>query len=341
MWIILVVVLLIAVGLFIFFRIAGGGSFPWFQFYTKGKESGFNFHEINLLRKIAVENKLENPTSLFWSMKQLDRSIRGTVVRFRAQNRENNEEEADFISKLYEFRKRVEFSLPKYKLGIKTTRQMDTRQKLRITLPGVGNYSSTVVENLRKYIAISYPEGPKLPLGMGWKGQKININFWRANDAGYYFQTKVIGDFYEKEYPILHVAHSDSVIRTQKRKSLRAETNIPSKMYPLRTIDNANEEIEKSPGLRARLVDVSEDGCAVLIGGKAKVGLPVKAQFDLSGNTIVMSGVVKGVSYNQKKNRSTLHIQAVPPSIPMKNQILSFVYNIFNERETGQQRSYI
>src|SRR6056297_3167354 len=61
-------------------RKAGGGNFPWLHFYAKGKESGFTFKEVNLLRKVAVENRLKNPTALFWSIGQLDRSIKGMIL---------------------------------------------------------------------------------------------------------------------------------------------------------------------------------------------------------------------------------------------------------------------
>ena len=84
--------------------------------------------------------------------------------------------------------------------------------------------------------------------------------------------------------------------------------------------------------MRCRLIDVSEDGAAVLIGGKAKVGLPVKVQFTLAKKPIVLCGTVKGLTFNQKRNQSVLHIQAVPPSNRMRNTILSYVYNIFGER---------
>ena len=46
---------------------------------------------------------------------------------------------------------------------------------------------------------------------------------------------------------------------------------------------------------------------------------------------MVMSGVIKGVTFKQSKNVSILHIQAVPPSGPMKNLILTYVYGIFRE----------
>ncbi len=89
-------------------------------------------------------------------------------------------------------------------------------------------------------------------------------------------------------------------------------------------------------------MDISEDGAAVLVGGKGKVGLPCKIQFALSDETIALSGVVKGITFNQKKNQSLLHIQAGNVPVVTKNKILSFVYNLFGEREaekTGAGRS--
>ena len=85
------------------------------------------------------------------------------------------------------------------------------------------------------------------------------------------------------------------------------------------------------------MIDISEDGAAVLVGGKAKVGLPVKLQFNLSDTAIVMIGIVKGMSVKQKKNQSVLHIEASPVSTDIKNQILSYVYNLFGERKIQSQ----
>ncbi len=321
-------------------RRAGGGNFPWLQFYTKGKESGFSFHEINLLRRVAVENRLENPTSLFWSIKQLDRSIKGMIVKFRAEGSENNDDNIDFLGKLFDFRRRVELNLPKYTIGLKTSRKMSTGQRVKVSLPGVGAFSATVVENLKRYLALSYPEGPKLPQGFSWKGQKVNVYFWRADDAGYVFQTKVIEDFFDQNHPIIHVIHSDALVRSQKRRSVRVETSRPTTLYPLKGKEVASEEVETSPGLKCRLVDVSEDGAAVLVGGRAKAGLSIKIQFEINGAPIVMSGVVKGVTFNESKNQSILHMQATPLSHRTRNQILSFVYNLFQERDPEIKKTH-
>ena len=333
MWIISLLAIVVAVAFFLVLRKAGGGRFPWLQFYTKGKESGFSFREVNLLRKVAVENKLKNPASLFWSIKQLDRSIKGIILKFRSQNTEGDEESNDILSKLFELRKKVEFDLPKYKLGLKSSRNIATQQRIKIMLPGEGPFSSMVVENLNRYMAVSYPQGPRMPQGFSWKGQRIGVYFWRKDDAGYFFQTKVLEDFFDKKYPILHIAHSNKVVRTQKRKSVRVETDLPASIFPLRTINEANENMVEEKGLRSRLLDLSEDGAAILIGGRAKVGLPLKVQFFLDDSAVVMCGVVKGVNYDEKRNRSTLHLQAVPLSPRLRNKVLAYVYNLFGERD--------
>lgn len=331
-WILVGIVFIALIILIAYLRRAGGGDFPWLQFYAKGRESGFSMREISLLRKIAVENRLENPTSLYWSIKQLDRSIRGTIVRLRQENKLEQPEYAHFLSKLFDFRRRVELNLPKYKIGLKSSRKMVNHQRIRITVSGIGNYNSTVVENLRRYMAISYPEGPVLPKGFSWKGQKAQVYFWRADDAGYVFETRILEDFLERDFPILHISHSDELVRTQKRQSVRVEFSQPATLFVLQSVASANEAEETGKGLRCRLVDISSDGAAVLIGGRAKVGLIVKLQVRLGRYLIRMPGVVKGVNFNPKNNQSTLHIQALPLSVQQKNDILTFVYNLFDDQ---------
>ena len=332
--IILLVLASLAVLAVILLRRAGGGRFPWLQFYMKGREAGFVFREINLLRRVAIENKLDNPTALFWSMKQLDRALKGTIIRYRARSQEQDPEYNHLLGKLFELRKRVEFDQPKYKVGIKSSRKLTPKQSLRIMLPGLGPFSAIVVENLNRYMAVSRPQGPKLPDGFSWKNQKVGVYLWRAEDAGYFFQTKILEDFIDRQYPIVHMAHSDAMVRTQKRASLRVDTDISAELFPLKSIDSASDTPEESRGLRCRITDLSEGGAAIMIGGKARVGLPIKVQFTLGDTPMTLNGVVKGITFDEKKNRSMLHMQAAPPAVTTRNRVLTYVYNLFGERET-------
>ncbi len=337
MAIFLSVILVLGALFFLFVQRGGGFSFPWLEFYVRGKESGFRLKEINLLRHIAVDNKLKDPASLFWSERVLDRCLRGSIIRFRARNQMENPKVLDFLNKLFDFRKQVEFSLPKYRVGLRSTRNIPPNQRIRVHLPGVGVYESQVVENMRKYLAIAYPKGKVLPPGFSWEGQKIQVYFWRAEDAGYYFESKVLGDYMDRKYPILHITHSDNLIRNQRRGSIRAAIDAVARLYPLKDIGQANEVPETSSGYRCRMLDISEDGFAIIVGGQAKAGLPVKLQFELEGDAVVMCGIVKGVTFNQQKKQSILHVQAVKPSVATKIHILTYVYSLF--RDSVQESS--
>ncbi len=319
---------------FIGWLVANGGlGFPWFRFYAKGKESGFQFNEINTLRKAAVEAEMENPVTIFSSVRVLDRAIRSLILRFRARQKMEEPASAHFLGEIFDFRRRVEFNLPRYRNGIKTSRELMAGQRIRITLLGGATFHSQVVENLRKYMAVAYPVGKDMPPGFTWKDQRVNIYFWRAEDAGYFFESKVLDDFLNRKFPILYVAHSDNLIRSQKRGSVRAEADLACQIYNLQNIRMASENLETAAGYKARMVDLSEDGCALLVGGKAKVGLAMKVQFQLGEQTVAMSGTIRGITFDEKKNRSVLHIQAVPPSDRTRNIILTYVYDVFDERK--------
>ncbi|MFZ4618026.1 MAG: PilZ domain-containing protein, partial [Rectinemataceae bacterium] len=156
--------------------------------------------------------------------------------------------------------------------------------------------------------------------------RRVSVYFWRRDDAGYVFDSFVLDDLRMGGVPVIHIAHSESLLRTQKRKSVRAKTTIPAFLYLLNRIEGAFEKPELRPGFRARLADLSEDGFAIAIGGKAKEGLLVKAQFSLGTRQIVMCGTVKSIDFDRNANQSTLHIQAVSPSPRTRNAIRTFVY---------------
>ncbi|ADN01812.1 PilZ domain-containing protein [Spirochaeta thermophila] len=331
--------IIMGISLFVFligFQRMGGFTFPWIKFYVEGKEAGFSFSDLNLLRRLAVDNHLKDPTALFWSEKTLNLCIRNTIIKFRNQGREHDPHSIEYIGRLFDYRKRVEFSLPKYRLGLRSTREIEAGQILRIILPEMRGriFTSSVVENMRKYIAISYPQSPHpIPPDFSWMGREIHVYFWRKDDAGYFFTSRVLGDFKERKFEILHIDHAEELVRTQKRKSIRLPITVPALIFPLKDIHQASEEPEKMGGFKCRMVDVSEDGAAVLVGGRAKPGIPVKIQFRLGEDLIVMCGMVKGVSYKKKTHQSILHIQSVPLSRKMKNTILTHVYKVFDVEE--------
>ncbi len=299
----------------------------WIQFFAKGKDAGFSFREIELLRQLAVKNNLEDPSILFWSQNQLDKCISTLVKNTRISGEDKHQGTQDFISKLYEYRKKIEFEKPQYKKGLTSSRNLEEGQPIRILAEGTGVFPSRVIKNTSQYMTILRPSGNLIPASFTWNGLKVSIYFWRRDDAGYVFDSMVLDEVFSRGYHALQISHSDSLFRTQKRNSIRVKMEKPAFLY-LPKGGELSDGPEKVPGLKCVLSDLSESGCAIIVGGKAKPGLRLKIQFALDETPISMNGTVKSVDYTENENRSTLHIEADPLPLAARNRILGEVFGV-------------
>jgi len=329
---VLVIIVFVAIVVILLLSVKDKKKSGWIQFYAKGKDSGFSFKEIELLHKLAVKTKLENPASLFTSQNQLDTCIRSYVRTIRLSGGENDKSNQDFLSKLYDYRKKIEMEKPKIKHGISNSRQMSEGQNLRVLLEGTGVFKSQVVKTTNQSMSVSRPSGGKLSGTFSWQGQKLSVYFWREEDAGYVFDTEVLDEVFSKGIASLKIAHSDSLFRTQKRKSIRLKMHKAAYLYPVTNDEDINK-IETNAGLKCFLKDLSDSGCAITIGGKAAAGLRVKVQFPLNNIPICMSGTVRSLEYKEDLNRSVLHVEADPLPIEIRNLILGEVFGMLPEEE--------
>ncbi|MFW6181842.1 MAG: flagellar brake domain-containing protein, partial [Spirochaetota bacterium] len=227
LFILFVIILAVVLGLR-----RGSRRFPWYEFFSRGRREGFSFREIRFLRRIAEQNKLDKPQSIFWSTRQLDRCLRPALERISASEDMSPEDKQQMVRKLLELRKKAEFNLPKYQKRIHQTSAILPRQKLVIKDKDYGNFSSWVVENNRKYLVVSQPSGQKASQNLQWAGRKVEVYFWRQDDAGYAFQSRVLDQIPHEEYPLLYLQHSGKLERVQKRESIRVVTSIRGRFYP-------------------------------------------------------------------------------------------------------------
>ncbi len=330
---ILLIVFIVVSGIPLFFAARKGvRNINWVEFYSMGKDAGFSFKEIGLLRKAAVINKHQKPSSLFWSLDVLDKAIAGIHKKKDAETDALEKEYLEYLlKKIYNYRKKVEFQKPRYNRGLDNTWEIPLNQVLKLKVEMVGVYECSVIENNKNYLLVTYPKGPPLPVGFSWRDRTLNVYFWKKEDAGYFFQAKILEGYPDRNFKTLRMTHSDVVLRSQKRKSVRTPCEIPAQLYPVRSVHTATIIPEKKPGLRCILKDISEDGASVLIGGKGEKNLSLKIQFELYGKPVIMRGVVRTIDYDSAKNLSILHIQAVEPDEESRYLILSFVYNIFRD----------
>lgn len=329
--VLLFVILILVLALLLILQ--GDRKLSGFAFYSRGRELGFTFNETRIIRETATIVGIEDSLSVFLSTRDLDLCIKAITKRFKLEGSDKNRNNMALMEKLFELRKKLEFDLPKNRSGIFSSRSIRANQKIKILIPSIGAFPSTVIENNERYLVVTTPTGFRLPPGFIWRGAHVSIYFWRQEDAGYVFDSYVLEEVRIRNIPVLQLGHSESLFRTQKRKSVRMRSRMPSYLYILKHLEGAYEKPEKVPGMKCVVQDLSEDGAAVLIGGKATSGMFVKLQFWIDDDQIVLSGTVKGSEYNSEKNQSILHIEALTPSTKMRNTIRSHVYNLKTDED--------
>ena len=306
-------------------------SGSWIQFYAKGKDAGFSFKEMELLRRLAVRCNMEDPCSLYWSQYKLDICMRSLVHSIKMSGESENQGTQEFLSRLYDYRNKIEMEKPAVKKGLSSSRQMSEGQHLRILVAGTGVFSSQIIKVTNAYIIITRPVNNKIP-NISWDNTGISVYFWRDDDAGYVFDTNVTDEVFSKGVSSLKINHSDSLFRTQRRKTVRIKLQKPAFLYTVPE-DAVPGHIETVPGLKCILEDMSDGGCAVTVGGRAAQGIRVKIQFAVENHAVCMIGTVRSVSYNANSNRSILHVEAEKLPIDMRNLILGEVFGMLPEED--------
>jgi c-di-GMP-binding flagellar brake protein YcgR len=309
-----------------------GGN--WVQFFSKGKEAGFSLREIKMLRDLTVQCGIEPPETIFESQLQLDKCIH-SLVRSIKMSGSDVQGNRDFLSKLYDYRQKIEINKSHAQNKITDSRQIDEGQALKILVVGMGVFQSRVVRNVGQYMTISRPENSKKTAAMTWTGLKIAVYFWREDDAGYVFDSEVIDEVYSLGFSSLKITHGESLFRTQKRKSVRVKTNKPAFLYLVPPEEPAHK-LEARPGLKCFVEDLSDTGCAVTVGGHAAENIRVKVQFALDDIPVCITGTVRSTTYSEDTNRTMLRIEAEPMPMKIKNHILSEVFGMLPDDEEDE-----
>jgi len=320
---------IIILAAFFFTRKKKENSGSWIQFFAKGKDAGFSMREMEQLRRLVVSCNITDPSLIFTSQKHLETCIRSVVNAVRMSGESEDPGIQDFLSRLFDYCKELGMRNSDKKFTITTSRQITEGQTLRILVPGTGVFKSEVVKNFGNYLTISRPSNSKVSGNMQWYGLKISVYFWREDDAGYVFDTEVTDEVFSKGISSLKIAHNDSLFRTQKRKSLRVKVRKPAFVYMINDIDP--HKMEKAPGLKCMLEDISDTGCAFRVAGQATSGLRFKVQFSLDRIPVCMPGTVRSVEYHQEVNTSLVRMEADTLPTVTRNHILCEVFNMLPE----------
>lgn len=327
---------LVVVIIFLIVLVALGSLYSVFKakihFAITGLDSGFSISDLLLLWKAAELCELDQPTSLFFSINALTKCM--TQIQGMKNLEDVNPDKIELImSKLFDYRTKIQNETDEKK-GLDDTRSLDKGQKLRIILPGKGVFVSEIVNNGNNLVINVPKQNNLIPIpGEEWVGKVLSIYLWRKGDARYVFDTTVTqhGLFLGKS--ALFLKHSANLIRTQKRKSVRAKCEIYGNLFIIRNPSVDITAIETQNGYKCLIEDISESGALIRIGGKGVENVKIKLQFSIQNKLIIMVGVIRSVEFNEQENQSMIHFECTHIDPTMRNEVLSFVYNMLPESE--------
>ncbi|UTC76432.1 PilZ domain-containing protein [Treponema sp. OMZ 792] len=337
MYILIVFVIVFLLLVAFSFTLPGRKFLDSIRFFTEGKDRGFLFSNLLLLWRTANYVGLEDKTRLFWSVAALDECI-----RFIARQVENkldadvSQKMQILLNKLYDYRTKIELEEVQKKRRLESTHEIYIGQICILFVPRETTVYGKLMANTKDELVFAlFDASAERAEKVNWQNKAIKVYFWKQNDAGYVFvsesaKAKKIDDRIE-----VYVKHSKKIVRTQKRKSVRASCDIEGLMFPLRAGDPYNSDYETQGGVKTNVKDISEDGAMFFVRGKAAKGIRMKLQFKLKNTEIVMCGKIVRFVYDQPLNKSRIHFQCEFLDQRMKNAILSYIYNIAVDDNTG------
>ena len=319
-----------------------GGSFPWVQFYLRGKESGFRFEEIGSLHKLVRRTSLRDPVSVFWSTRSLLKCIATIEKEYKEQGVLENQTNAHFLRKLYNFIARTELRRHTGRRGLRSTREIPPQQRIVLDIVGKkiidlkhpANYTSYVIEQRPHYIAVAHPTALDNKIVKELEGdvKEITVHFAYKGDARYTFRSRILEDHSKDGTNILYLAHSRRLTRQHLRKNIRRTLNVSGEVFlDISPKDIKRREMyEHEGGFRCQVIDVSEGGLAIIVGGHVTVRQALKIQLVVDQKVLVYIAEVIAVERDRDQQLVLARLQAVLPSVQMRNRISSIIHDIPN-----------
>lgn len=309
------------------------GDMGKIQFFMSAHENKLTLGEANVLYQATLTCDMEEPMSVFWSSEALTR-VMSKIKSDIDMKRDMRADSASLLRKLYDIRTGIERAADK-KRGLPSSKDLGRDLKVRIVMPGKGLFTSAIVNNTPDMLVLSVPMRGVTPINVDeWIHKTITLYVWREDDAEYSFDTEVMGKGLFFGHPALHLKHSNTMLRTQKRRAVRAKCKIYGALYIIKGNDDLNfDRIETRPGYKCLIEDISETGALIQIAGKGQPKAKIRIQFEISGKLVAMFGVVRTVEYNEARNRSRLHFECLHISDAMRNHILAYVYNMASDAD--------
>lgn len=297
------------------------------EFTDMTQSIGFSEEDTERLRKMLARIGVSKHYLIFSDPALLEKAVKREVEiieKMKIPPKERDEKILD----IFEIKRKVLNHFQMMSEGLTSSFSIEANQLLSLSIPSLGKFFSIVILNDKKHLIISLPD-VKNADQISWKDKSVDVYFWRYNDAGYRFKSKILGMVNTDQMKALILDHSPELKRIQRREYPRRKTRINARFFKfsIKQNEEGKPTIVLGNTLRGVIIDVSARGASFFSETLLKVNTPVKLEFKFdedSPDTVTAYGRV--IKTTKKNNIYILHIRFDRLSAHSKNLIYRYVY---------------
>lgn len=323
----IVFMILVRIGFAIKYR---GMQYSWFSFKREGEKMGLVKKDIRMLRDIAYRNKLPYFNSIYTSLRILDDCIINVVQQIKETDLDPAEKHRQ-IEEIFLLRSKMDNIFSALKQNVTTSRKLPHKTKLRLDFEGIGQYDSLLAINNPESFAVVMPLDDINTDAFSWLKRKVRVAFNITDDAEYVMFTKVMDEAATEKHGLLFLAHTNRIIRQQKRAFKRNDANISVDIYTLRIVNEGSKKkikVGAKTNFNGLITNLSAGGVAIRAGGTLRENSLVKLEFSLDfkhDDTVI--GRVIGNSAIPNSSDRMLHIKFERITKKTRNRIFEYIYH--------------
>jgi c-di-GMP-binding flagellar brake protein YcgR len=311
-------------------------------FRRTGRAMGLPAAHVEALETLVRITKVKQPFLVFTSAGMLDEVLKKGLYSIDAAREISDDERERRKALLFQIKQLIESNARKGAL-LRSSVLLKPGQLLTVSPGGGGHFASKVISNMKDFLTISAPAGPA-GVEMRWmRGTPLAVYLWRENDAGYTFQSKVLGYDTVKGLSCVLVQHSKTLRREQRRKARRKQIMRACFCYPIKIVETGSARkperkasVEQNLRTLGTVVDLSAGGCAIQTLNPFDKGKLIMVEFDIDRKAAIRS-FGKVMSVHRRKGRGgIMHVMFTSVSRQYLNRICSFVYDFSRPAEAGQ-----
>jgi c-di-GMP-binding flagellar brake protein YcgR len=304
------------------------------QFQKTARNIGLSKIHTEYLEYLARVCRVQQPFLLFSNPGLLDDVLRKGIYSLQQNAALKPEDRERRMGLLFQIKQTIERNARRA-AGIKSTSYLKVGQTLTLSLERGGQFPCRVMSNMRELLAVTVPSGASGGRARWPRGTRVRLSFWREGDAGYAFDSKIVGYDTIKGTPCILIQHSKSLRRAQKRRFRRSALNRPCFFYPVQIVEDRSGRtparkamVQASRRLLGHLLDISAGGCSISSLTPLPAGSLCKVEFEIRRqNRIVVFGKVMRLRGQQSERGGVMHLMFTSVSSQHLNQIYSFVYD--------------